>query len=460
MANISPFLKMTLPENSEYMDTWDSPLNDNFLAIDTWAKDIQDEIVEARFGKTSLFNFLSLSHNSDGSLKPTDEVKASRSSALYGNKSATSIAYTLYERLAQGDLETLKLRAGYSDTREMVSNIIEKKNAVLSGPKDSNGYPTWIGYTGVNLQVDGSATPVVFSIFGKIAKLRKNQQVVISGGAGARYLAAVFNEDGLVTVDGDSATPPPASSTGTIGSDGVELTILEDLEVDFTTKDVRAGDVLDILGTGDNAGRYLIKTVAPGGNVNRLQVIGIFPGATESSVAYNVRDFNAVSFVADTAKDPAKFYVAELYFDGSAITSAMAISYSDFFVGEWRSVDLAVTPTFTETWNHALFDDAIEVTYQVSQANDGSQPVEFLTVMGIENTLLLSNTLALNPATPQALTGAVAFTGGVTPTRGIKASVTNKTVTISNLVNNFLYKDFSGASRNSGFVRVIAKRVR
>jgi hypothetical protein len=347
---------------------------------------------------------------------------------------------------------------------------------ILSGSKDANGYPTWMGKTGANVQIDGSTTPVMMIIDGYLARVRKLEQVTISGPSGTVYIYAQFNSNGLVRVDGDTSTPPPAVASGITGSDLTKIRIFEDATLDFNTQDVKPGDILEILGSSDVAGKYQVAVVAPSANSHRLQILGVFKAAL-ASLDYTISDPLAVTLGFDTVKDPSKFYIGEAVWDGTSVTSVKAIHFKDSFVGEWRSVDVSgATVSFEEAWNHNLFDDALEVSIQVSQASDGSSPVEQLAVASLASTLGVSvvsnqsvNTGTFNPGTSDAtysplpsLTGSVSgsLTGAVTMDRSAAMQWTNKLISVKNVTSGVFYRDYTGTVRQTGYIRVVVSKKR
>lgn len=477
MANKTNFLQLTLPLNSEYQDTWDEPMNANFEAIDVWAEAIDTELVDARFGQTSLKAFLQVGHNNDGSLKATPEVVAARNSFAYGNSDVDG-DFTLSKRINLGDKEVHKARESLASLRANMALHTYMKGAVLSGTKNVNGYPTWLGFTGANALIDGSVTNVIALIDGLKGRTRVLETLTLSGAAGVKYIYAQYNEDGVIRVDGDSSTAPPASPTGSVGNDIVDSIFnnFEDLTVDFTTKDVAVGDVLTILGAGGNAGQYIVEEIAPNANNNRLKIRGVFPGVPQASLDYTVSDPMALSYGFDIVKTPAtgKFYLGEADFDGSAITAVRAIAFEDVFVGEWRAIDVTSTPSYLETWNHNLFDDKLEVIVQASAANNGSAPILPLDIGSVSNDLALafSNTLlfsagTFNPGTSDATySPAPSLTGNVTSSLGgsvyldnaVRVQFTTTQVSVKNPVAGKFYKDFSGASQTVGYLRVIVRR--
>ena len=467
MATKTPFLKLTKPLNNEYQDTWDGPMNTNSDLIDAWASAIDTEIFDARFGQINLKSFLEIGHNSDGTLKPTQELIDARNSFVFGDEKPSGDDFELKDHLQASDAEIFAAREGMASIRDCLAVRDFEKNEVVLGAKNANGYPTWLGFTGINVQIDGSVTTLWMKIGGLMSRIRNIKQIALSGGAGLKYLYADLNAiDGELVVDGDSTTAPPSSANGTIGSDGTKVRIFEDLTKDFSTENVRPGDVLEILGTTTNAGKYVITEVSPGGNNQRLKIKGIFLGGAMTGLDYNIWDPVGVTLGFDTANTvtPGRFYFGEADWDGSGITAVRTICFNDHFIGEWRGVDVSSTADYTETWNHNLFDDAINVHIQVSSTNDGSQPVEELSLGTLTNNLSVSrtNTLVLTPATPQVLSGdvTVSMAGEVYTDRSAYAKWTKYQITIKNTQANVFYRDYSGALKQTGYVRVVLSKVR
>lgn len=478
MATQTSFLKLVLPLNGEYRDVWDGPINDNFTKIDTWADAIEQELVGSRFGESTLQDFLAISHNIDGTLKPTDEVVKARSSIAYGDEFSPGNDFELGDRINEGDKEVLTAREGYPTIRDGLAARALSVNQVVRGSANVNGYPSWLGFTGPNAQVDGSVDPLWLMIDGYLCRVRTLKQVTISGGSGTKYLYAQFDADGEIVVDGDSSSAPPASANGTTGTDTSKIRLFQDLTVDFSSENVQAGDLLEIVG-GANDGKYQIDEVAPGSNNNRLKIKGVFPGGTLSSLDYNVIDPVGVSLGFDAVQVPAtgKFYIAEIDYDGAAITAVRPIHFKDTFVGEWRSVDVSSGPgTFEEIWNHNLLDDALDISVQVSQANDGSLPIEELSLSSLTSTLgvsinngLIFSAGTFDPGTSDAsysplpsLTGSItgSTTGAVNPDRSVRMQWTKTQVYVKNLIATKFYVDYTNAARQSGFLRVVIRKRR
>ncbi|NDC22663.1 MAG: hypothetical protein EBZ49_00810 [Proteobacteria bacterium] len=461
MADQTAFLKLTLPANGEYQDTWDQPINENNQKVDAWAQAVQAEIQDARFGKSSLRLFLTVAHNTDGSLKPTTEMVSSRNSYLYGDEDEEGNDLDVPQRLLKSDLEVFDARAGYDSLYQSLAARALNVSQVISGAKDANGYPAWMGYTGVNVHVDGSATPLWMMINGNLCRVRDLQQVELSGVIQAKYIYATYTKGGVVRVDGDASTAPPAASAGTIGSDGSKVRILQDLTVDFTTKDIQVGDVLTILGTGSNAGVYQIKEIAPSGNVNQLKIYGVFPGGVSSGLNYTVSDPLGVTLGFDDEKVESadKLYLGESDFDGFGATAVRPLHFKDTFVSEWRAVDVSSSASFEEIFNHGLYSDAVDISVQASQADDGSAPIEELSLGSSTNTLgvVVSNNLAVSSG---VLSGNItaSLSGSLNPDRAVRVQWTKYKVFVKNLIASTFYRDYTGAARQSGFIRVLVKK--
>lgn len=476
MATRSPFLQLILPLNGEYQDTWDEPSNENWTRIDTWAAGIDQEIVDARFGQASLKEFLEVSHETDGTLKPTSEVLKSRSSLLYGDEDVAG-DFDLSRRLNLGDREVLMAREGQPSLRDSIAFRSYVPDQILSGAKNIANQPTWMGFTGPNVQIDGSVTRLYISIGGKVTRTRTLEQVNLTGAvAGVKYIYAQFEADGVIRVDGDSSTPPPVSPSGLTGNDGTKDRKFTDSAVDFTTFDVEATDILEILGTGNNAGEYMIETIAPLGDVNSLIINGVFPGGGLANLDYVIKDLFACTFGFDNTYVPAagKTYIGEADFDGASVTAVRPMNFRDVYVGPWRAVDVSGgSPTFEETFNHWLMSTELEVEVQVSQANDGTQPIEVLSYGTILNTQAVSinNTLAyvqgtFNPGTSNATHAADSFSGTVTGSltgsvindRAIQMKFTKTQAIVKNPTSAKFYRDYTNVQRQIGYIRVIVRK--
>lgn len=486
------FLQMILPLNNEYQNIWDGPLNSNLILIDTKLEEHNTEIVGARGNKATLAEFLSSGHDQDGNLLPVPEVVVARNGFLYGDLDASDNPLTLGARLDLGDKEVLAAREGYPGLRDAIASHFSSQ--ILSGTKSVLGDPTWLGFTGAQLQINGSVTPIDMLIDGYRSKIRTLKSLTISGAAGTKYLYATFSSTGQIVFDGDSTTAPPSSPNGvtTAGVD-TRLCLFHDATVDWTAEDVQAGDVLTILGNVTQAGQYLIDEVAPDGDVNKLRIKGLFQGVSTASLNYTVHDRLAVTLGFDTAETATtgKLYIGEADWDGASVTAVRPRSFKNEYTSPWRAIDTSGggSPTFEESFNHHIGSDILDVIVQASQANDGSAPVETLSVGTVASTLQLnfSNTLSFNPGifsagvfnpgTPGSggtapsynplpsmtlpqLTGTVtsSLTGTVYPDNAVATQYDRNVLKVKNIQPSTFYKDYDGAAQQTGFIRVLVKK--
>ena len=405
MTTKTTFLQLVLPANNEFFNTWHTVVNENNIKIESKIEEHDTEIIAARFSKPTLNEFLEVAHNNDGSLMVTEEAAAARSSRVYGHADASG-NYSLEKRLRFSDFELFYGRLGLPDLRAGMA--IKKEKEILNGTKTVLGQPAWLGFTSANARLDGSATALEMLVSGNYQKLRKLEEITVSGPAATYYLYADYSASGAIVVDGDSTVAPPVSASGITGNDlASERRVFADSSVDFTTFDVAQGDTLRILGNTAVSGDYVIETVGYNSNPNQLRVIGLFVSSL-ASLDYVIIDAFKPTLGFDAAKTPAddRLFIGEADFDGSVITAVRPLQFGDVFLGDWRPVDVSGGSTsFEEIWNHYLGDDTLQVTIQVSQANDGTQAIEELSLnenTGIGVTSNVNSTLNFNAGTGDA----------------------------------------------------------
>ena len=187
---------------------------------------------------------------------------------------------------------------------------------------------------------------------------------------------------------------------------------------------------------------------------------------TASGLSYTVSDPVAVTLGFSTSIVPAanKIYFGESDFDGASNTATRALHFREEFVGVWQAVNVGISD-FEKFFDHNLFSDALDISVQASQVNDGSLPVEELSVNSTTTTLGVSITAerVFNPGTGDAtLTGATtaALTGSLIPDRSVRLQWTKYRISVKNLVTGVFYRDYAGVVKTAGFVRVIARKRR
>jgi hypothetical protein len=463
MAIRTNFLNLILPANNEFFNTWDKVVNENFQKVENKIQDLDDEIIASRGSQPNLQTFLAVGHEQDGNLKPTVEVGESRASRVYGYKDVDGF-FQLDQRLNFSDFETFFARASRSNLRDRLALRGEK--IIIEGSKSGLGLPTWLGFTDDKAIIDGSVTALEMLVSGHYQRVRTLEEVVISGAAGTYVLYADYNPAGTIIVDGDSSAPPPANPTGATGVDiNNERIVFADSATNFTTFDVRAGDLLRILGNVSVKGDYPIAEVAYDGNPNWLRIIGLFRQSLSALNYVTIDPFKpTIGFVPLAAATPQtnRLYIGEVDFDGGSVTAVRPRHFRDYFVGEWRAIDVSGgNPNFEEIWNHRLGSTALKVTIQASLSNDGSTPVEELSLSEYtESELNFANTLSFNPGTTDAT-----LTGSVTSTldpgakkRSVKARHTRNQIFVKNAVPSVFFSDYDGSPQQIGFIRVILER--
>lgn len=490
-------------------------MNSNFTKVDTKYNELETELRAARFNSTTLADFLAVGINTDGTLKPAPEVVNARNSFLFGFTHSPDETYQLQALGKLRDQETWKARAASNSLKESLAYKDSfGMNKILNGAKyPSTGYPAWCVFNPAKFQVDGSITPLIMSIDGKIARIRTAKEVAVTGAPNATmFIYAEYQEDGVVVATTPESPTPPYPK-GTAGTDESNyLTWHTDSEKNYPAMDVKPGDILRYKPSAPAllAGDYIIETVAPGSTPQSatVQIKGLF-AQSGSNLAYEIRDPLAVTLGVSATETPTagRIYIGEADLDptGTAIIAVRPRHFGDTFVGAWLPVDVTAltgTPIFNAglglSWNHYLGSDKLDVTIQASTADDGSAPVEELhtvklsatpTVttglgtLAIANALTVAATLGapgnlatdynagpvdahVHPmtGTPNVnlggsidITGApsASLSGDVVPYSSVAVKYTRNQIWVKNVVPSSFFRDYDGFDRQKGFVRVI-----
>ena len=527
MANYSDFLSLKLPGFMEYRDSWWEPVNENFTKIDTWSQSLDQEVTDARFQAATLSKFLEVAHNPDGTLIATFEVISAENSPVYGFQNPAlapdpATRYQLGERLDNVDWEIWRAREGQASLKAMSAFRQNPKNAILSGLGfgTGNNLPAWMGATGANVQVDGSSTPLWFSIDGKLGRVRTLKQVTLTGAAGIKYIYAQYLPDGdagKIIVDGDATVAPPSSPAGTTALDVDNNPVyFYDLTTSpFVSSGVWADDLVNLIDSHDK-GEYIVKSIE---SSSQLLIIGVFPVGGLSAINYSVSDPLAVSlgFVTDeTTLTSDQICIGEAYFNGTNLAdfpgeAGIKIKprhFLDTFVSDWVEIDTTAgtpnlgtaTPGKYETKiNHNLGSDKLSITIQVSQADDGTGTIEELTLaslisnqdVDVASTMALSKTSdpvfvapshaadtfvpngsgasfvqgdfvpgSLSGSTVYALGGGVtgSLTGSVDLAGAVRCKWNRNSIWIKNSTLDRFYTDYDDNDNTGGFLRVIVRK--
>lgn len=484
MASQTSFLRLTKPERGEFTDRWDIPMNDNSDIVDDYAKQVDDELSDARGSQATLGDRLDQSLDAEGNVVNYPEVEDARVSPTNGTFSE------LKERLDVTDWEIWDAREFSEDLRSALADReVLVESMIIDGGKNANGEPTWAGFTNDRVDISATPDPVDLMIDGYRSRIRSDTSVTLSGGAGTYYIIAKLAKDGVVIVDGDSTDGDPVDPEGTTSADtNGDFTVFSDSTRDFVGLGVQVGDKLQLLDSQDE-GEYVIDEIAYDGNNDQVRIKGVFPVGGIASINYNILDPWGVELSSDTSDTSAsdELTICEAEFDGSAVTDVTARHFKDTYVGDWRTIDVDATPQFTESWIHALGSDKVSVTVQVSQANDGSEPVEELTLAQLTNSLTLdvnngdlavNNTIEDNDGIFNAgssgatvvdwgrifgdvvLEGDVAgsLTGDVSPANSVIMRYTRNRIDVKNTISGAFYRDWDGTTQTTGFLRVIVRR--
>lgn len=472
MANKTDFLNLTLPANNEYNNTWDVVVNENFVLIDQAMEDVTNEVQSARFSKTSLAEFLEIAHYDDGTLKPSDEIDDARNSSVYGDDDGGT-DYFLRDRLELADREVFDGREGLTSLQEALARRARDFNyqdSVITAAKDGNGQPNFLSSSGSEFLLNGEPTPIEFNIDGYYMKVRTDESVNVTGGDGTRFLYAQKPATPIVTLNRSTSA---AGSTITNPLNNEKVQVFQDSAIDFTTINVQSGDILEVL-NGENAGEYIIDTVGFDGNTDQIKVIGRFTNVV-TGLNYNIKDPLMPELSVDTIWSPSegKCYVGEGEFSSGALISSLTYNFKGKFDSIYEAVDVSSLATFEKILNHNLGEFPKEIQIFASQANDGSEPLEplSLSISGNDLGVNINDTLSytagvFNPGTTDAtynqgsLVGNVSgnLTGSVYDLRSVKVKITRTQIYIKNVKDNHFYRDYDGSDQDSGYLKVVCKK--
>jgi hypothetical protein len=259
-------------------------------------------------------------------------------------------------------------------------------------------------------------------------------------------------------------------TTNVLNSDRIQVFV--DQSADFSLLNIRPGNTLEILNS-DNAGKYIIDQVSFNGDVTQLLVIGTFKTII-SGLNYRITDTLKPEFSVEDFYTPenGKVILGEGVYQSGALISCTTYSFKKKFESQYVAVDVSSVPTQEVIINHDLGFIPTDIRLFVSQANDGSEPVETISSAGTSNDLTVSvnNTLSytqgtFNPGTSDAsyvdgnLSGDVtaSLVGSVYDLRSALVRVTKTQIFIKNVKPNHFYRDYDGIDRSTGFLKAVCK---
>jgi hypothetical protein len=475
MAGKTNYLSLILPANNEYSDTWDVPMNKNFVTIDEEFELIGNELQAARFTKTSLAEFLAVGHLSNGELKPSPEVDAARNSPVYGDDDGTGTDNVLKTRLDQGDREIWDARENMTSLQAALARRardFDYPDTVYKGAQTAENQPNFLTASGSEFQLNGNPTPVEFNIDGYYYRINSDETVNVTGGDGIRYLYAQKPASPIVLVDGSTGNNG-ITTINAGNSDKVQ--VFKDSTKDFVALGLQPGVVIEVLNT-DNAGQYIVEEVGFDGNNDELKIIGIFVNVI-GSINYNILDPIKPEFGVDTtyAEVDGKCYIGEANYVSGALIGGTVISYNfkRKYESQFEAIDVSSSPTFEEIYNHNLGALPKKVWVYASQASDGSLPIEPLSFAIVNNDLGVSvnNTIAYTPGvfdpgtgdstyTDGSLGGTVtaSITGSVYNLKSVIVKVTKTQIFVKNPTANHFYRDYDGTDQDTGYLKVVCEK--
>lgn len=426
MASKTPNLGLIKPARGEYENTWDVAVNKNTELLDGFIGDIQAELVDARGTKGSINERLSIGLNADGTVKDTAEVTAARNSTIYGNEDSGE-TFDLSDRLEKGDREVFDARAGAASLIDGNAAAIDDvvHNSVLSAPTG------FLSFTGANVKVDGSVTPVVCNINGYRQVVRDLKSAAVSGASGTYYVYLDLQEAGEVYLDRSGS----GQNNGAVSTDvdTGKLCKFSDPTQNFTSSGVTAGDLLEITTVGSvNRGTYVVSSVV---DANTILIQGAFP-STQTNLNYKLTNPLSPSLgVTDAAhtkrwsRVSGRIYIGRAVFDGTNITSVSSYALKGRFE-QFVSVTLSAN-AFSQTVTHGIGYLPSKMQFFASQANTYNQDLEPLSVSDMSSSTLQ---------------------------RSVIVKFDDMTVSVKNATNGVFYKGFDGTTYTSGYILIVAER--
>jgi hypothetical protein len=427
MAQQTDNIKLILPDNSEYTDIWDKPVNDNFVKIDTEIGNVKSEVHDARGSESSMATRLNVALNQDGSLKDVPAIAKASTSPVYGNNNSFGDAFDLNGRIGANDFDNFYAKSGDVNLQAFLARMSSDwiSDSVVSA---STNYLT---FTGAVVTANGSITPVYANINGFLSRVRIQSTVTVSGAAGQRWFALQRNPNGVVlTSDVNGSCNQYPATTG-------PLIKFKDATKNFVTLGVKPGDILKVTSPVANKGYYTVKSTNTEDSncaIDELFINGQF-GALGTAVNYQVIDpYAATLLVESAAHSPVfqrvsnKIYIGVGSFDGTNMTSITQYALKGKYE-EWQAVTL-VSNDYNNTFAHKLGYMPRKVYFYAASTNDYLSP---LFPLGVAS-------------------------GASGLERNVIVELTQTQIQAKNPISGLYYKDYSGVSQTSGFMLMIAER--
>ncbi len=224
MASKTSYLELTLPENGEYVDGWDKPINANFETLDDHLQGLREDLVGAS-GDTSTLGTPDLDTRLNAAMDATGKLNLDSSesftdlqdSKVYPRSGASSASKRVADRFENVENEVVGIRSGVHEDRYGGSNPsaesgVAKLGAMYRNPSDAIQGP--IRGASPCCVVDGPFevptphTPLHL-------RLLAAKEITVNGGG----TPIVYNIDGfLFTVGGEFVVDVSASGSGPLAA--------------------------------------------------------------------------------------------------------------------------------------------------------------------------------------------------------------------------------------------------
>jgi len=224
MATKTSYLELTMPENGEYVDSWDKPLNANMETIDDHMKNLRDDLVGST-GSTSTLGTPDLDTRLNAAMDATGKLKLDSSesftdlqdSKVYARSGSSSASERVSDRFENVENEVVGSRCGthvdrYGNSEPSAESGIAQLGAMYGNRSDAIQSP--VNGASPNCVIDGpSEAPVPHSPLHVMATAPS--EIIINGGS----IPVVYNIDGhIFRADGEYTLDISASGSGPLAA--------------------------------------------------------------------------------------------------------------------------------------------------------------------------------------------------------------------------------------------------
>ncbi len=419
MPKFTAFLKLTLPELHEFLNSWNEPINQNTEDVDDWLSDLYKALVtsgssslwaDLRGTKASLADRLSISIKPDGTLDVSNspDILNMSNSAVEGQFASPR------DRLNEGDFHSFDARQPVAGGRfspipadgptaafppERIDSGIAlrstdfgaKTTAPIASPHvpwspglvigGANPLVTGLGIGKVRITADSPSA--VFNIDGYIFRIREiiDFDWNLLGPSNGDYVwffvdrneASYNTPDFRYTAPGGGGVAAKDLRRLQSGVDGVtSVSTFSSATALFNTKSfgkVKAGDTL-VLTTGPGAGSYVIDALDITTPDTKFTIRGVFAGNGAGATWYvlDTAHPNIGAVVTDTEPTTLPPFVQGRVYIGRAIhsgsgnpTGIVTFAPGGVWDSGWITVDASADFPLTVTHDLGTFPTSVEV---------------------------------------------------------------------------------------------------